>query len=89
MNRRGDAQPMTLAGPTALHIDTSPPVDITGPPAALLAWLSGRSNGSGLHPDARPCRPFRHWLSPAASPSGHITGTVCRLEATQSLLRAP
>ena len=52
MNRRGDAPPMTLTGPTALYIDTSPPVDITGPPAALLAWLSGRSNGSGLHPDA-------------------------------------
>ena len=52
MKRRGDAPPMTLTGPTALHIDTSPPVDITGPPAALLAWLSGRSNGSGLHPDA-------------------------------------
>ena len=52
MNRRGDAPPMTLTGPTALHIDASPPVDITGPPAALLAWLSGRSNGSGLHPDA-------------------------------------
>jgi maleylpyruvate isomerase len=43
---------MTLTGPTALQIDTSPPVDITGPPAALLAWLSGRSNGSGLYPDA-------------------------------------
>ena len=52
MNRRADAPPMTLTCPTALHIDTSPPVDITGPPAALLAWLSGRSNGSGLHPDA-------------------------------------
>jgi maleylpyruvate isomerase len=52
MNRRGDAPPMTLTGPTALHIDTSPPVDITGPPAALLAWLSGRSNGGGLHPGA-------------------------------------
>jgi len=51
MNRRADAPPMTLTGPSALHINTSPPVDITGPPAALLAWLSGRSNGSGLHPD--------------------------------------
>jgi maleylpyruvate isomerase len=51
MNRCGDAPPIRLTGPTALHIDTSPPVDITGPPAALLAWLSGRSNGSGLHPD--------------------------------------
>jgi maleylpyruvate isomerase len=52
MNRRADAPPMTLTCPTALHVDTSPPVDITGPPAALLAWLSGRSDGSGLHPDA-------------------------------------
>jgi maleylpyruvate isomerase len=52
MNRRADAPPMTLTCPTALHIDTSPPVDITGPPAALLAWLSGRSDGSGLEPDA-------------------------------------
>ena len=52
MNRRADAPPITLTCPTALHIDTSPPVDITGPPAALLAWLSGRSNGSGLHPGA-------------------------------------
>jgi maleylpyruvate isomerase len=51
MNRRADAPPMTLTCPTALHIDTSPPVDITGSPAALLAWLSGRSDGSGLHPD--------------------------------------
>ena len=51
MNRCGDAPPIRLTGPTALPIDTSPPVDITGPPAALLAWLSGRSNGSGLHPD--------------------------------------
>jgi maleylpyruvate isomerase len=50
MNGRADAPPMTLTGPSALRIDTSPPVDITGPPAALLAWLSGRSNGSGLGP---------------------------------------
>ena len=52
MNHRADAPPMTLTRATALHIDTSPPLDITGPAAALLAWLSGRSNGSGLHPDA-------------------------------------
>ncbi len=52
MNRRADAPPMILTCPAALHIDTSPPLDITGPPALLLAWLSGRSNGSGLHPDA-------------------------------------
>lgn len=52
MNHRADAPPMPLTRPAALHLGTSPPVDITGPPAALLAWLSGRSNGSGLHPDA-------------------------------------
>ena len=74
MNHRADAPPMTLTRPAALHLGTSPPVDITGPPAALLAWLSGRSNGSGLHPDAAALRPSRHWPSPAASPSGHITG---------------
>src|ERR1700722_5012379 len=50
MSRRGDAPPMTLAGPTALHIDTSPPVDITGPPAALLTRLACRRDGSGFHP---------------------------------------
>ena len=52
MNRRADAPPMTLTCPTVLHIGTGPPVDITGPATALLAWLSGRSDGSGLHPDA-------------------------------------
>jgi maleylpyruvate isomerase len=48
MDRRADAPPMTLAGHGTLHIGTSPPVDVTGPPAAMLAWLSGRSDGSGL-----------------------------------------
>ena len=48
MDRRADAPPMTLAGHGMLHIGTSPPVDVTGPPAAMLAWLSGRSDGSGL-----------------------------------------
>src|ERR1700735_1643743 len=48
MDRRDDAPPMTLAGHGILHIGTSPPVDVTGPPAAMLAWLSGRSDGSGL-----------------------------------------
>ena len=52
MNRRADAPPMTLTCPTALHIGISPPVDVTGPAAALLAWLSGRSDGSGLDLDA-------------------------------------
>ena len=48
MDRRADAPPMTLAGHGMLHIGTSPPVDVTGPPAAMLAWLTGRSDGSGL-----------------------------------------
>ena len=48
MDRRADAPPMTLAGHGMLHIGTKPPVDVTGPPAAMLAWLSGRSDGSGL-----------------------------------------
>jgi maleylpyruvate isomerase len=50
MDRRADAPPMTLNGHGMLHIGTSPPVDVTGPPAAMLAWLSGRSDGSGLDP---------------------------------------
>jgi hypothetical protein len=40
-------------GPAMLHIGTRPPADITGSPAAMLAWLSGRSDGCGLEPDAR------------------------------------
>jgi maleylpyruvate isomerase len=50
MDRRDDAPPMTLDGHGVLHIGTSPPVDVTGPPAAMLAWLSGRSDGSGVDP---------------------------------------
>jgi len=49
MDCRADAPPMTLADHGMLHIRTSPPVDVTGPPTAMLAWLSGRSDGSGLH----------------------------------------
>jgi maleylpyruvate isomerase len=48
MDRRADAPPMTLADHGMLHIGTSPPVDVAGPPTAMLAWLSGRSDGSGL-----------------------------------------
>jgi maleylpyruvate isomerase len=51
MDGRADAPPMTLAEPARLHIGTRPPVDVTGPPAAILAWLSGRSDGSDLEPD--------------------------------------
>jgi maleylpyruvate isomerase len=43
---------MTRTSRGALHVSTSPPVDVIGPPAALLAWLSGRSDGSGLHSGA-------------------------------------
>ncbi len=50
MDRRDDVPPMTLVGHGMLHIGTSPPVDVTGPPAAMLAWLSGRSDGSSLNP---------------------------------------
>jgi maleylpyruvate isomerase len=48
MDRRADAPPMTLTGLATLRIGTSPPVDITGSPAAMLAWLAGRSDGSDL-----------------------------------------
>jgi len=48
MDRRADAPPMTLADHGMLHIGTSPPVDVAGSPAAMLAWLSGRGDGSGL-----------------------------------------
>jgi maleylpyruvate isomerase len=56
MDRRGDAPPVSLVSlvslvsPALLHIGTSPPVDVTGSPAQLLAWLTGRSDGSGLQP---------------------------------------
>lgn len=50
MDRHAGAPPMTLTGPAMLRIGTSPPVDVTGPPAAMLAWLAGRSDGSDLDP---------------------------------------
>jgi maleylpyruvate isomerase len=50
MDRRAGVPPMTLTGPARLRIGTSPPVDVTGPPAAMLAWLAGRSDGSDLDP---------------------------------------
>jgi maleylpyruvate isomerase len=51
MNDRADAPPMTLTDSGALHIGISPPVAVSGPPAALLAWLSGRSDGCDLQTD--------------------------------------
>jgi maleylpyruvate isomerase len=48
MNHRADAPSMTLIAAAAVRIGTLPPVDVTGPPAAILAWLSGRGDGSGL-----------------------------------------
>jgi maleylpyruvate isomerase len=50
MDTRADAPSMTLAAPAVLHIATSPPIDVTGRPAAMLAWLSGRGDGSDLEP---------------------------------------
>jgi maleylpyruvate isomerase len=51
MNDRAGAPPMTLTDAGALHIDTSPPMDVSGPPAAVLAWLSGRSDGRDIRAD--------------------------------------
>lgn len=50
MNHRADAPPVTLISAAAglARIGTVPPVDVTGPPAVILAWLSGRGDGSGL-----------------------------------------
>jgi maleylpyruvate isomerase len=50
MSHRADAPSMTLitAAAAAVRIGTVPPVDVTGSPAAVLAWLSGRGAGSGL-----------------------------------------
>jgi maleylpyruvate isomerase len=51
MNDRADAPPMTLTDSGPLQIGTRPPMNVAGPPAAMLAWLSGRSNGSDLQVD--------------------------------------
>jgi maleylpyruvate isomerase len=52
MSHRADVPPMTLiaaaAAAAAVRIGTVPPVDVTGSPAAVLAWLSGRGAGTGL-----------------------------------------
>jgi len=48
MDHRADAPSMTLLTAAAVRIGTVPPADVTGPPAAILAWLSGRGDGSGL-----------------------------------------
>jgi maleylpyruvate isomerase len=48
MDRRADAPPVTLLAAAGVRIATVPLVDVTGPPAAILAWLSGRGNGAGL-----------------------------------------
>ncbi len=52
MSHRADAPSMTLiaaaAAAAAVRIGTVPPVEVTGSPAAVLAWLSGRGDGSGL-----------------------------------------
>lgn len=51
MDRREHAPPMTFRPPAAVVLRTSPPVEVSGPPAELLAWLSGRGDGARL--DAR------------------------------------
>jgi maleylpyruvate isomerase len=60
MDRRADALAMTLiatgaaaaaaagTGAATVRVGTEPPADIIGPPAAILAWLSRRGDGSGL-----------------------------------------
>ena len=48
MDHRADAPPVTLIAAAAVRVGTVPPVDVTGRPAAILAWLSGRGDGSGL-----------------------------------------
>ena len=48
MDHRADAPPVTLTAAAAVRVGTVPPVDVTGPPAVILAWLSGRGDGSGL-----------------------------------------
>lgn len=59
MNRRADAPPVTLTSAATLHVGTRPPADITGSLAAMLAWLTGRGDGSDLDPrgTARPVLP--------------------------------
>jgi maleylpyruvate isomerase len=52
MSHRADTPSMTLTAAAAVRIGTVPPVDVTGSPAAVLAWLSGRGDGSGLDADA-------------------------------------
>jgi hypothetical protein len=51
MDRRTDAPSMTLTDRVGLHIGTSPPIDVTGQPTAMLAWLSGPGDGSSLDAD--------------------------------------
>jgi maleylpyruvate isomerase len=48
MDHRADAPPVTLISATSVRVGTVPPVDVAGTPAAILAWLSGRGDGSGL-----------------------------------------
>jgi maleylpyruvate isomerase len=58
MDRRADAPAVTLiatgaaaaagTGAATVRVAAAPPADVTGPPAAILAWLSGRGDGSGL-----------------------------------------
>jgi maleylpyruvate isomerase len=58
MDSRADAPPMALTGPGTLHIGISPTVDVTGSSAEMLAWLSGRGDGSGLDRDGAALPPI-------------------------------
>ena len=40
--------PVTPASPQAASPPAASPVTVSGPPAALLAWLTGRGSGAGL-----------------------------------------
>jgi maleylpyruvate isomerase len=52
MDHRADAPSVTLIAAATVRIGTVPSADVTGPPAAILAWLSGRGDGSGLNAGA-------------------------------------
>jgi hypothetical protein len=94
MDRRADPLPMTLTSPTALRIHPAPEVDVTSLPAALLTWLSGRGDYSGLHSDgaALPAIPPPARLS--RDPAGNRlaparAGPVVHHQAPAVLARVP
>jgi maleylpyruvate isomerase len=48
MDHRAGAPGMALIAAATIRIGTVPPAEVSGSPAAILAWLSGRGDGSGL-----------------------------------------